>query len=495
MARVDVSFFKRHEVKLLAVCMTLLALAAGWLLSTRPGHRIEGDFLEREQAGAVDEWLLEQATKNPIAEQRARACLSLGRIGDPKGRPTLIAALQSPSPSVRAMAAFGLGLMEDADYLDGRGPNEEAASALLVALGDGERNVVNMAVDALGRMRWKPAAEALTQTPAQLVYTLTALGRMNARALIPWIATGMRSDDQDIRWAAVLALNSMRVPCDESLRREFSRLTRDRNAFVRAAATAGLGHCTMDEESLRALARAAEDDDPKVRIEAAWAAVRSGDEQAGALLDLLTADPHPTVVEQAAGLKQYAGTAERERWEDRAQRSGRRLELRSPLPRLPRPGSKDQRFPAEPRTPHELQEIARRTGRRLVLETTEGVYPLTLDYEHAPLTAERFYNMAVAAQFDGQPFSVRPDGYAQVPAKAGSPELMSELSTAPILRGTLCMVRSSRNVDAPEFFIALTPLPAAEGRYTVFGRLLAGDDTLDRIRTASRVLRIRPDMD
>jgi hypothetical protein len=38
-------------------------------------------------------------------------------------------------------------------------------------------------------------------------------------------------------------------------------------------------------------------------------------------------------------------------------------------------------------------------------------------------------------------------------------------------------------------------LPAAEGRYTVFGRLLSGDDTLDRVRTGTRVLRIRPNTD
>ena len=495
MARVDVSFFKRHEVKLLAVCMALLALAAGWLISTRPGHRIEGDFLEREQAGLVDEWLLEQATQNPIAEQKARACLSLGRIGDPKGRPALIAALQSPAPSVRAMGAFGLGLMEDADFLDGREPDREAVTALLATLGDSERRVVAMAVDALGRMRRKEAAEALTQTPAPLVYTMTALGRMNARALIPWIATGMRSDDQDIRWAAVLTLNTMNARCDGSLLRSFARLSGDRNAFVRAAATAALGRCDLDEGAFEALLKAARDPDPKVRVEAAWAAVRSGHEQAGAVLDLLIADSHPTVVEQAVGVKEYAGTAVRAHWEDRARRSGRRLELRSPLPRLPRPATKAGRLPAEPMAPHELQEIARRTGRGLVLETTEGQYPLTLDYEHAPLTAERFYNMAIAAQFDGQSFSVLPNGYAQAPAKGGAPLLTPQISTEPFLRGTLGMVRDSRDADAPELFIALTPLPMAEGRYTAFGRLLAGDDTLDRIRTGVRILRIRPSAD
>ncbi|MCB1021635.1 MAG: HEAT repeat domain-containing protein, partial [Acidobacteria bacterium] len=468
------------------------ALAAGWLISTRPGHRIEGDFLEREQAFRVDDWLLAQATTNTIAEQRARACLTLGRIGDPVGRPALIEGLASHAPSVRAMAAFGLGLMEDAEYLEGREPDQQAADALLVALGDDERQVVAYAVEALGRMRWKPAAEALTQTPAPMVYTLTALARMNARELIPWIARALSSNDQDIRWAAAVTLNTMRAPCDEGIRRSFSNLTRDRNAFVRAAVTQGLGRCELDDQAVEALRRSAADPDPKVRIEAAWAAARTGDERVRELITALAGDAHPAVTEQAAGLVELAGGAARAHWEDRARRAGRVLDLRSPLPTLPLPVTKEPRETAEPFAPHELQEIARRTGRNLVMETPEGSFPLTLDYEHAPLAAERFYNMAVAAQFDGQPFSVLPNDYAQIPAKPSSPLLTPEPSPAPFLRGSLGMVRASRTTDAPEFFIALTPLPGAEGRYTNFGRLLAGDDVLDRLRSGTRVLRIRP---
>jgi cyclophilin family peptidyl-prolyl cis-trans isomerase len=393
------------------------------------------------------------------------------------------------------MAAFGLGLMEDAAYLQNREPDAAAASALLAVLGDEERRVVAMAVEALGRMHWKPAAESLTHTPAPLVYTLTALARMDARELFPWIARVMRSNDQDVRWAAAVTLNAIEAPCDQDLRRSFSNLTRDRNNFVRAAAAAALGRCEIDEQALEALARAASDPDPKVRIEAAWAAARSGDAKAGALLDALTADPHPAVVEQAVALKEYAGTATRAHLEDRARRSGRTLQLRTMLPRRPRPASEGERAPAEPLSPHELQEIARRTGRQLVLETAEGSFPIALDYQNAPLTAERFYNMAVAAQFDGQEFRVLPDGYAQVAAKAGAPLLTPQPSPEPFLRGSLGMVRKSRDADAPEFFIALTPLPEADGEYTVFGRLLSGDDTLDRIRTGAKVLRIRPAAD
>ncbi|MEZ5361240.1 MAG: HEAT repeat domain-containing protein [Bryobacterales bacterium] len=58
------------------------------------------------------------------------------------------------------------------------------------------------------------------------------------------------------------------------MRRSFSNLTQDRNAAVLRAAvmTQGLGRCELDDQALEALRRAAADPDPKVRIEAAWAA-------------------------------------------------------------------------------------------------------------------------------------------------------------------------------------------------------------------------------
>src|SRR5690606_38455233 len=126
----------------------------------------------------------------------------------------------------------GLGLMEDKAFLRDRKPDEDAASALLAALGDEERRVVALAVEALGRMRWREAAEALTQTSAPRVYTFTALARMEARELNPWLARGLSSADPDVRWAAAVALNSMRASCDEDMRRSFSKLTRDSNDFV-----------------------------------------------------------------------------------------------------------------------------------------------------------------------------------------------------------------------------------------------------------------------
>ena len=139
------SLIKRHEVKWLLLCMALLALAAGWLFTSRPGPRIETDFLTREQQRQIDVWLIGQARSNPVAEERARACLALGRIGGNEASARLVEALNDPAESVRAYAAFGLGLIGDRDWMQGREPNAAAAHALAGALQDEDRRVVTYA--------------------------------------------------------------------------------------------------------------------------------------------------------------------------------------------------------------------------------------------------------------------------------------------------------------------------------------------------------------
>lgn len=425
------AFFKHNEIKLLAVLMLLLAAAAGWLFSSRPAHKIDGDFYAREQALDADAWLVGQSRTNPIAEVRARACLALGRIGGDISRDRLIEALRDPAPSVRAQAAFGLGLIEDADYVEQ--PNPAVARALLRTLKDEERQVVANAVEALGRMNWKPAAVPVTRTPAPLVYTLTALARLDARDLIDWMAQTLKSNDQDVRWAAAATLNRMRAPCTEDVQRSFVNLVRDRNVFVRAAAARGLGSCEPTAEVRAALERIRQDRDPKVRIEAALAEAR------------------------------HAGR-EPPAWPDPD----------------PRPFSSREPAPPETFSPSELQTIARTEGRRLSMRTTIGNFDIALDYDNAPLTAERFYRLAIAGAFDGAKFQVRPNGYAQAAANEG-PGFTPELNSQPFLRGSLGMVRYTRHLDAPEIFIAVTPLPFADGEYTNFGRLLTGDDRLDAL--------------
>ena len=52
------------------------------------------------------------------------------------------------------------------------------------------------------------------------------------------------------------------------------------------------------------------------------------------------------------------------------------------------------------------------------------------------------------------------------------------------------MAEDEKDEAGNQFFICLAPQPLWEGRYTNFGRLVSGDDLLDRITTDTRILRI-----
>ena len=470
------SLIKRHEVKWLLLCMALLALAAGWLFTSRPGHRIETDFLTREQQRQIDVWLIGQARSNPVAEERARACLALGRIGGNEASARLVEALNDPAESVRAYAAFGLGLIGDRDWMQGREPNAAAAHALAGALQDEDRRVVTYAVEALGKMRWRRLARAIAATPAPLAVTLTALVRMDGARFADWMTNATRSDDQDIRWAATVALEELEAPVTEEMTKAYLRLAKDRNDFVRAAVARGLSRLEPQDEVFKALHILSKVRDPKIRFEAVRSLGRIADAEHTAALEEAVSDENPLVRAEA-------------------ERSIRALveDLADPLPpRDPSPTAapldeEPLRFEFS-----ELPGISRTIRRRLILETSVGEFEITLDYDNAPLAAERFYRLATSGAYDGAVFGqVRPNGYVQAaPAKRMGP-LIPEFNTQPFLRGSMGMVRAGPDADSAEFFIAATPLLFADTRYTNFGRLVSGDAILDRITPGTRITTIR----
>lgn len=467
---------KRHEVKFLLACMALLALAAGWLLSTRPGHRIETDFLTREQQRQLDAWLFDQARSNPVAEERARACLALGRIGGDNAAARLIEALRDPAASVRAYAAFGLGLIGDREWMAGREPRAEVAQALGRVLQDEDRRVVTYAVEALGKMRWTRLGRAIANTPAPLAVTLTALVRMDDSRFVDWMTSATRSDDQDIRWAATVALEELQAPVTDDITRAYLRLAKDRNDFVRAAVARGLGRLEPQENLFNVLRLLSKDRDPKVRFEAVRSLGEVVDGEHTAALEEAVADENPLIRAEA----------------ERAIRALVEEVADSLPPRDPSPSVAPLAEPPLRFEFNELPAISRTVGRRLIMETSLGEFEITLDYENAPLAAERFYRLAVAGTYDGAVFGqVRPNGYAQaVPVKPMGP-LLPQFNAQPFLRGSMGMVRSGPDADSTEFFIATTPLLFADTRYTNFGRLVSGDNILDRITPGTRITAIR----
>ncbi len=142
--------------------------------------------------------------------------------------------------------------------------------------------------------------------------------------------------------------------------------------------------------------------------------------------------------------------------------------------------------------------ILRSLGRypRLTLQTDRGEIVLELDAEAAPLTVQTVVRTAQRGDYDGVPFHrvvsnfviqggdyTRADGF-------GGPGLFlpSEFARVPYERGTVGMASAGKDTEGSQFFVTHSMQPHLDGRYTAFGRVVRGQDVVDRILQGDRVL-------
>ena len=432
----------RTAGRILAACMVLLAIATGWLVLTRPVHRIEGDFLLREDHSLSDEWLLEQL-ESPIAETRARAYLALARIEGRRAEGLLVSAMGDPARSVRAQAAFAAGNLYDSSGPAGR-PSPAVAEGLVTLLADDDRVVITRAVEALGKLGVKEALPKITASAAPIATSMTAIMRIGDVDASDFVAEYLDSDDQDSRWAAALAASELHLDGSALVRRRILPLLTDDNEFVRAAALRAVASGITPPGVTGPVSANLDHEDPKVRFEAQLAAAA------------LAGSPVPSALpagEPALGLGLLG------------------------MPSNPLLGRED------------YQRVAKTIGVRLRMVTPLGDFDIELDYDQAPLTSEHFRQLAAAGAFDGSRFfAVRPNGYAA--AGAGMDLIGSELSAKPFLRGSLGLLRQGAD-SGGGFFLCHTALPLADGRYVNFGRLVSGDRRLDSITAGAEIAEIR----
>ena len=432
----------RSASRILLACMLLLGTAAAWLVLTRPVHRIEGDFLEREDRQLADDWLVEQL-RHPVAEIRARAYLALSRVRGLAALDRLIQGMEDPALSVRAQSAFAVGNLLDSRLGAGGAP-ARAAAAVGRLLADDERLVATRAVEALGKMGRRQDAIAVTRTAAPIVIAMTALMRMRADDQHGFVAEYLDSDDQDSRWAAALAADELGLVRLPLVWGRLQPLLTDDNDFVRAAALRAVAQGEADNDLLATVRQSLEHRDPKVGFEAesALAALKGS----------------PTVGELLSGEPVLAGR-----------------------PVLPPDGPLLDAGA--------YQAVARTLGVRLRMQTSLGEFEFELDYDQAPLTSEHFRRLAGRGALDGSVFSaVRPNGYAVVDAELEP--VRSELNPKPFLRGSLGLLRQG-HASGGGFFVSLTGLPLADSRYVNFGRMVTGDSRLDRIVPGTTVHSVR----
>jgi len=132
-----------------------------------------------------------------------------------------------------------------------------------------------------------------------------------------------------------------------------------------------------------------------------------------------------------------------------------------------------------------------------VIKTNEGEMVIEFWSDAAPKTVENFKKLARSGFYDGTTFHRIVKGFmiqggdpnSKDPAKEnsfgqGGPgyKIKAEFNNHSHERGVISMARGPDPDSAgSQFFICLAPVPRLDGQYTTFGKLIKGDDVLEKI--------------
>jgi peptidyl-prolyl cis-trans isomerase B (cyclophilin B) len=132
-----------------------------------------------------------------------------------------------------------------------------------------------------------------------------------------------------------------------------------------------------------------------------------------------------------------------------------------------------------------------------VIKTNEGEMVIQFWTDAAPNTIQNFKKLARQGLYDGTIFHRIVKGFmiqggdpnSKDPAKestygAGDPgyKIKAEFNNHSHDRGVISMARGPDPDSAgSQFFICLAPVRRLDGQYTTFGKLIKGDDVLDKI--------------
>jgi cyclophilin family peptidyl-prolyl cis-trans isomerase len=132
------------------------------------------------------------------------------------------------------------------------------------------------------------------------------------------------------------------------------------------------------------------------------------------------------------------------------------------------------------------------------LDTDTGTIEIELAVLEAPLTAENFLALARRGYFSRMPIHrVVPTFVVQAGDQRGDGEggpgytLRDEINMLPYVRGAVGMALDGADTGGSQFFITHAPQPHLDGKYTVFGRVVAGMDVVDRLQQWDVIRRVR----
>jgi len=132
------------------------------------------------------------------------------------------------------------------------------------------------------------------------------------------------------------------------------------------------------------------------------------------------------------------------------------------------------------------------------IDTDKGTIQIEMAVLDAPLTTDNFMELARKGFFDGVTFH---RVVANFVIQGGDPRgdgeggpgytIRDEINQRPYLRGVVGMALDWEDTGGSQFFITHSPRPELDGRYTVFGHVVAGMDVVDRIEAGDVIRRVR----
>ena len=131
------------------------------------------------------------------------------------------------------------------------------------------------------------------------------------------------------------------------------------------------------------------------------------------------------------------------------------------------------------------------------IETHEGKIVLDLDFKAAPNTVANFVDLANKGFYKGLLFHRVIPGFM---IQGGDPEgsgkggpgytIDDEISSLKHEAGVISMANRGPNTNGSQFFITQTAQPHLDGRHTVFGKVLEGQDVVCRIEKNDPIINI-----
>ncbi|MCI0435719.1 MAG: HEAT repeat domain-containing protein [Gemmatimonadetes bacterium] len=427
-----------------------------------------------------------RALADPDAHVRIQAINALASWAEPATAPTLLGKLDDDDANVRIAAAQALGGFASGDVpLRIRAVVEDPSAAV---------GLRSAALTSLARIDPRSAAvEAGRWAAADWLHRLLAvraIGSVDWALAVPVLRR--LAEDEDARVArAALAAVARSGDTTATTYTLYVQTLKSPDPEVRSAAIAGLGR-RINPADLAALLDAY---DAAQRDTVPAAALASVDALAALARSGVSAEhaffarfrPHADARVRRRVMQRFPAEAD-PAWADTAS--------------APRP-VRDAAFYESIVRRYVAPELAGYSAPRLEIGTTHGTITVELMAAEAPLTVYNMVSLVESGFYASAdplvrrwhrvvPDFVLQDGDPRGDGSGGPRErIRDEINAARYVRGAVGMALSGPDTGGSQFFIVHSPQPHLDGGYTVFGRVVDGQDVADRVVQEDLILFMR----